>query len=263
MNKKEVFKNALHYAKMAKNASEIQDVIIDDNIEIEITNMFNESHFKFDCQEVTFFRHGSHIEMLIIDEGENLIFLFPETSGLLDWLDNFKIRQVEIFHKIKAHRGHVEQYNKFRDIIIKEVKQRGKQFRNIIFAGWSLGGAMQALSMWFSGKLYNAKQRDKFIGYSFGTPRTFNKKGAKDFNKMFENYNFRIVNPNDPVPKGPFKFGFWKYWHVATKIKICKGHILKKIFKFWNLKKWIIKEQVNHHIDEYITILEKNVRLFK
>jgi hypothetical protein len=232
------YKEIIRYAYLIKSASKLMRKYKEKgNIVRNVT-----SYFLNIFPEIKFYQK-SNVQLFIFKNKNQTIFLFPESYGSDDWYNNFNF-----IKKRGYHRGFLKQYRKVEQIIIANINEKEK---NVVL-GWSLGGAIATImsSKW-SG--YNLKF------YTFGQPRAVNYRIAKKVNKWHKKNYFRIVNINDPVCKVPFKLFFpssWWFWHVGTKIKIGKNKFLIKILKFWKWRKWFYKEQMNHHIDEYIRLIE-------
>lgn len=228
----------LKCAKIVKKCSELQDAFSEKGdltfkISVEIEGVMTEGDFYL----------RGNTQLIVFKPGERSIFVFPKSYGKEDWKDNLNF----VMQK-GVHQGFLNQYLSVATIIYNNISEK-----NNLFIGWSLGGALVTLAA-YAGRLTN---NSKFV--TFGQPRVVNRKRAKLINNVFKENYFRVVNPNDPVCKVPFRWLWPLTWfgfvHVGTKVKIGKNKFIFKVLKFWCWGKWRHSDKMNHHIDEYIKLL--------
>ena len=200
-----------------------------------------------------------------------LIFSFRGTTSVKDWLSDINAFHMVIPYNndktnIRVHKGIMKCYLSIRTQVqaIIQYHLNAHPIERIIGVGHSLGGSIATLftvdmQYNFNKKIYS------FAGYSYGSPRVFNRAGVKSFNKRVNNF-YRTFVKNDWVVLLPpkwigiaFKGG---YFHVKNKISLGRANPFFKI-KIWFklLKKEGITELLgnltNHSISVYRRLLKK------
>lgn len=106
--------------------------------------------------------------------------------------------QIDIGDNVKCHSGFYKLYTSIENDLHECFQEYTKENTQIIFTGYSLGGAMSTLAMF----KFDQDLTKEVVHYSFASPRLFNVFGANLYNsKNFSSY--RICNNSDIITNFP------------------------------------------------------------
>lgn len=242
--------HALSLAKASKLAYFDQTTVVN---ELQTYNI-NKLHF-FDYRNTQGFIAGNNSFIIISFRG-------TEPNNLKDWMTDAEI------HMVKGYGGYVHSgFSKALDDvwgdIITQIPLFQDQNQPIFLTGHSFGGALATMTGVRLGEKYY--QQIKAL-YTFGCPRVGDRNFADNYDKIFSNRTFRMVNHRDIVTRlAPRIFG---YRHVGgCWFFDCEGRLHNDI-RYWKefleAVKGTKEEFLNvvtlitdHNLDEY----KKNVLL--
>ena len=185
-------KNALALAKASqlayKNGEQIASIVDD------------EWHMKkFDFFEDI----DTHTQAFICGDEDNVILTFrgTEANVIRDWLTDLQA-SFSYNPTGKVHSGFKRALNTIWSDVMIRIEQFLDNGQTFWVTGHSLGGALATLTV-------DRLLRKGFAVqgmYTFGQPRTGNKKFSQEFDRRFKHRSFRFVNNEDIVTRVPPRF---------------------------------------------------------
>lgn len=156
-------------------------------------------------------------DYLIIDN--RIYFLFQETNGAQDWIQNFSFTKRK-YGDLQFHHGFYELFDLMRDEIIKIVSEHSD--KEIYSCGWSQGAALAVLN---AQDIYFHTGRKVHL-VSFGAPMVAYGKKTRDAcrDSCIDAYEF--CNRNDVVTYQP---PFPNWYHIR-RVNIGDKFNLFKLF---------------------------------
>ncbi len=189
--------NALSLAKVSKLAYFDPTTVAS---KLQVWNI-NKLHF-FDNRNTQAFIAGNNDFIIISFRG-------TEPNNLKDWMTDAEIRMVEGYGGY-VHRGFSEALDDVWDDIVTQVALFQDQNQPIFLTGHSMGGSLATMTAVRLGEKYY--QQIKGL-YTFGCARVGDLKFAENYDKIFSERTFRMVNHRDVVTRlAPRSFG---YRHVG------------------------------------------------
>ncbi|WP_071517990.1 lipase family protein [Geitlerinema sp. PCC 9228] len=206
---------------------------------------------------------------------EDIIFVvFRGTDEAEDWRTNtrlaqtlWKTRQGEespYYPSGMVHRGFAAALDRIWYPISERVNWFRDQNQTLWVSGHSLGGALASLSL----ARFREENIDVRGAYTFGQPRVFNRRFAKQLDADFQSKYFRFVNNNDVICRVPFLFN---YAHGGTlRYFNAQGQLLENMpwwqrafdrvyGRFLDLGEPGTDGFKDHDIELYIQNLKKNL----
>lgn len=167
---------------------------------------------------------GKDTDYKFIEENDTLYIFYKGSDSDYDWRMNFTFTQ-KVYKMFRVHKGFFKEYSDVRNIILD--KCYSKDYKKIIFVGYSLGGAICTLCL----EDLNYHFKDKEIyGYAFESPRSL--KVPKKYRYLWKNL-FRIKNNEDLITHLPPKIFGYNDLGKEIKIKgdtsLVKNHLPKCI----------------------------------
>jgi len=139
-------------------------------------------------------------QLFIAENEEETYIVFRGTKGLGDWIANMKIYQSRKPYG-RVHRGFLNAFSVVQSEVFAALTRARFFDRKVYIAGHSLGGALAVIG---------AAQANFEIGetpihgiYTFGMPKTCNRKCARYIHSVFNSRLLRFVNNEDLVTKIP------------------------------------------------------------
>ena len=173
----------------------------------------------------------------------------------------------------KVHRGFLNALTK----VWYEIEAKIREYRNnnqsLWITGHSLGAALATLA---TAQLIRNKVPVNGL-YTFGQPRTGDKVFSSNFNKLFGEKTFRVVNDKDLVTRIPPQsmgyehIGRLVYIHSNEKLVRNPGDRIKRTLESYVNKEATLFQRVStvvkfrkegvadHGIDNYFMLLKKNI----
>lgn len=156
---------------------------------------------------------------------KTIYICFRGTSSIKDALTDLTTLQTKFIEDgVKVHNGFYKQFISIESEIKEHIKNICKTYPSInklCFVGHSLGGGLATLgSVWFK-NLFPEKITEC---YTFGSPRTGNKKFIELFQKNID-ISYRIVDHKDPIQYVPM---LPTYHHVSDSHCIYKNKLVIK-----------------------------------
>ncbi len=112
------------------------------------------------------------------------------------------------------HSGYLQKYLLMKPEIENFVNENANEDTNIVFSGFSAGGALAQLSAYSLAKEHKYKN---ISVYSYASPRVFSEATSKHVDKLIP-HNYRINIEHDLVPYFPLKLqGKNSYYHAGTE----------------------------------------------
>lgn len=140
---------------------------------------------------------------------DTIIIAFKGTTTLKEVMVDISVDRIDLGKFGKIHRGFYSYFIERHRDPVKILLNANPQYKNIVFTGHSLGGAIATIASVYFGTEYNRN----IYCVTFGSPRVGNKKFAKTFKHIVVK-SYRFVNKADIVTKlPPPKL----YKHVKTK----------------------------------------------
>ncbi|MDX2469788.1 MAG: lipase family protein [SAR324 cluster bacterium] len=155
------------------------------------------------------------------DDLAMLVYRGTEPKKVLDWASNADIL-FEDFGGVKVHSGFLNAYKSVNGEVQKILSEKLTD-QPLWIAGHSLGGAIATLATY--DRVKNGgdplKNEVQLAGlYTYGSPRVGNEDFRKDYNRIFKEKTYRMVNNNDVVTRVPPQlFG---YGHIG-RLKYIKS----------------------------------------
>jgi triacylglycerol lipase len=241
--------NALSLAKASKLAYLDKTTVTN-----KLYGNINQLHF-FDKRNTQAFIAANN-EFVVIS------FRGTEPRNLKDWMNNTKISLIPGYGG-SVHRGFSEALDDIWDEIVTLLSQFQDKNQPIFLTGHSMGGALATMTAVRLGEKYY--QHIQGI-YTFGCPRMGDGKFVQNYDKIFNDRTFRMVNHRDIVTRlAPRSFG---YQHVGGCWFFDSEGKLHNDIRYWQqfleTAKGTREEFLNvvslvedHNLDEY----KKNVLL--
>ncbi len=189
-------------------------------------------------------------------------FRGTEPRNLKDWMNNTRISLIPGYGG-SVHRGCSEALDDVWDDIVRLLPQFQDKNQPIFLTGHSMGGTLATMTAIRLGEKYYQHIRGI---YTFGCPRMGDSKFVENYDKIFNDRTFRIVNHRDIVTRlAPRSFG---YQHVSGCWFFDSEGKLHNDIRYWQQFLETVKgtreEFLNvvslvedHNLDEY----KKNVLL--
>ncbi len=159
-------------------------------------------------------------QAFVASNENSMIISFRGTSTLKDAMTDINVDLVDGVGG-RVHEGFNIALNYiWRDLYKLILASRGK--RSLWLTGHSLGGGLACLA---TAKLVQEKDEPVNGLYTFGQPRTGDRRFAKNFNATFGDKTFRFVNNNDIVTRTPFRsmgyshVGQFKYFDQYGRLR--------------------------------------------
>lgn len=189
---------------------------------------------------------GTQAMVVTTDDQCVLAFRGTEPTNITDWMTDFDIRQVPGPYG-EVHAGFYEALSHVWSDIEPLVLE-GDRF--VYVTGHSLGGALATLA---------TAQLGFGQLYTFGSPKVFDAKGAKTFDKYHESYRF--VNNNDIVARVPLTryehIGHLCYFTSRGKMWVDPSWQWVAVDHAWG-RVWKRFDGIrDHNIDKYISLTSK------
>jgi triacylglycerol lipase len=138
-------------------------------------------------------------QAFIAFDDDKMIISVRGTDGLADAMTDINVDLVDGVGG-QVHDGFNTSASRLWRFVMSAVKARGN--RSLWLTGHSLGAAISTI---LTARLVQQKDEPVNGLYTFGQPRTGDKKFAKNFNDSFGKQTFRFVNNNDVVTRTPFR----------------------------------------------------------
>jgi triacylglycerol lipase len=188
-----------------------------------------------------------------ISSQEYLVIIFRGTKGYADLKTDMKATLVP-FHKFgHVHKGFLAQldsvWDQISSFVEKETKEKNK-VKQLWVTGHSLGGAVALLAaMRFADSELLLYRNNYIFGhiYTFGQPRTGNKRFADSGRNLLKGRYHRAIKANDLVarvlpPEGEYTH-FGKEWYIKRSGAINPS--VRKATKRWDRKRGFISFFIN------------------
>jgi triacylglycerol lipase len=211
-----------------------------------------------------YFFDKRNTQAFIAANNEFIVISFrgTEPRNLKDWMNNTRISLI-LGYGGSVHRGFSEALDDVWDEIVTLLPQFQDKKQPIFLTGHSMGGALATMTAVRLGEKYY--QHIQGI-YTFGCPRMGDGKFVENYDKIFNDRTFRMVNHRDIVTRlAPRSFG---YQHVGGCWFFDSEGKLHNDIRYWQqfleTAKGTREEFLNvvslvedHNLDEY----KKNVLL--
>lgn len=138
-------------------------------------------------------------QAFIATDDEKMIISVRGTDGLADAMTDINVDLVDGVGG-RVHEGFNASASRLWKTVWNHIAQRGT--RSVFLTGHSLGAGIATI---LTARL--VQQKDEPINglYTYGQPRTGDKKFARNFDQSFGDKTFRFVNNNDIVTRTPFR----------------------------------------------------------
>ncbi len=137
-------------------------------------------------------------QAFVCADADKMIIAVRGTDGLADAMTDINVDLVDGVGG-QVHEGFNTSASRLWKTIMSVVRHRGS--RSLFITGHSLGAGIATI---LTARLVQQKDEPVNGLYTFGQPRTGDKKFARNFNNSFENA-WRFVNNNDVVTRTPFR----------------------------------------------------------
>lgn len=204
-------------------------------------------------------------QAFIASNEDSMIVSFRGTSTLKDAMTDINIDLVDGVGG-QVHEGFMIALNYiWKDLYKTIVANRGK--RSLWLTGHSLGAGLACLA---TAKLMQEKDEPVNGLYTFGMPRTGDRRFAKNFNASFGDKTFRFVNNNDIVTRTPFRS--MGYSHVGQFKYFDEHGTMRNDLNWWEKLLDRIHGRIDdlfepgtdgikdHAIDEYVDRVARLIR---
>jgi triacylglycerol lipase len=138
-------------------------------------------------------------QAFIAFDDDKIIISVRGTDGLADAMTDINVDLVDGIGG-RVHDGFNTSASRLWKFVMQAVKMRGN--RSLWLTGHSLGAGIATI---LTARLVQQKDEPVNGLYTFGQPRTGDKKFARNFNESFGARTFRFVNNNDIVTRTPFR----------------------------------------------------------
>ncbi len=230
-----------------------------------------EAKFKLDSQGYLseFFDCGGTQAFVAQSDSEVIIsFAGIEPSKRQDWLANVRVKQTEIrlrrydYKGFRVHRGFykaLQQVSRPMEKLVRSVCAEGVD--KIYVTGHSLGAALAQLFAFLHLERLSPQV------YTFGSPRVFGRKAAKEYNYKIGGSSWRFQNHRDIVTRIPT---FFRYRHAG---RLCyftaDGTLIHDPGVVARVKEWfkshsskamrLAGSPPDHSVDEYVRLTSELV----
>ncbi|MDT9337970.1 lipase family protein [Trichodesmium erythraeum 21-75] len=166
-------------------------------------------------------------QAILVEHEDYLCMGFRGTDELKDWLDNFNVKRKKMLFG-KFHAGFANSLKDvWKPLFNKYQELRQKKKRPLFLTGHSLGGSIATVA---AARLIH--QDLPFISvYTFGQPRTVDRRTARVFNAEAKSRFFRFHNNNDIITRFPSRTA--GYSHVGTCVYVTQEITLHVDPGFW------------------------------
>ena len=166
-------------------------------------------------------------QAILVEHEDYLCMGFRGTDELKDWLDNFNVKRKKMLFG-KFHAGFANSLKDvWKPLFNKYQELRQKKKRPLFLTGHSLGGSIATVA---AARLIH--QDLPFISvYTFGQPRTVDRRTARVFNAEAKSRFFRFHNNNDIITRVPSRTA--GYSHVGTCVYVTQEITLHVDPGFW------------------------------
>ncbi|MCL2929006.1 MAG: lipase family protein [Trichodesmium sp. MAG_R01] len=153
-------------------------------------------------------------QAILVEHEDYLCMGFRGTDELKDWLDNINVKRKKMLFG-KFHAGFANSLKDvWKPLFNKYQELRQKKKRPLFLTGHSLGGSIATVA---AARLIH--QDLPFISvYTFGQPRTVDRRTARVFNAEAKSRFFRFHNNNDIITRCPSRTA--GYSHVGTCVYV-------------------------------------------
>jgi triacylglycerol lipase len=171
-----------------------------------------------------FFDEDNTQAFIAVDD-DKMIISVRGTDGLADAMTDINVDLVDGVGG-RVHEGFNTSAARLWKFVMSAVKARGN--RSLWITGHSLGAGIATI---LTARLVQQKDEPVNGLYTYGQPRTGDKKFARNFNASFGTQTFRHVNNNDIVTRTPFRsMGFA---HVGELIYFDEHGQWRVDLKWW------------------------------
>jgi len=122
---------------------------------------------------------------------------FRGTKELGDWLTDLNALRASVAYGA-VHQGFLVAFNDVRATVRSLLDQAGAREKKVWLTGHSLGGALSAI---MAGEMLDEPRIHGI--YTYGQPRTVNRRAQAYFRDSYAGRYFRLVNDDDIVPRVP------------------------------------------------------------
>ena len=166
-------------------------------------------------------------QAILVEHEDYLCMGFRGTDELKDWLDNINVKRKKMLLG-KFHAGFANSLKDvWKPLFNKYQELRQKKKRPLFLTGHSLGGSIATVA---AARLIH--QDLPFISvYTFGQPRTVDRRTARVFNAEAKSRFFRFHNNNDIITRVPSRTA--GYSHVGTWVYVTQEITLHVDPGFW------------------------------
>ena len=166
-------------------------------------------------------------QAILVEHEDYLCMGFRGTDELKDWLDNINVKRKKMLLG-KFHAGFANSLKDvWKPLFNKYQELRQKKKRPLFLTGHSLGGSIATVA---AARLIH--QDLPFISvYTFGQPRTVDRRTARVFNAEAKSRFFRFHNNNDIITRVPSRTA--GYSHVGTCVYVTQEITLHVDPGFW------------------------------
>ncbi|MCH2049202.1 MAG: lipase family protein [Trichodesmium sp. ALOHA_ZT_67] len=166
-------------------------------------------------------------QAILVEHEDYLCMGFRGTDELKDWLDNINVKRKKMLFG-KFHAGFANSLKDvWKPLFNKYQELRQKKKRPLFLTGHSLGGSIATVA---AARLIH--QDLPFISvYTFGQPRTVDRRTARVFNAEAKSRFFRFHNNNDIITRVPSRTA--GYSHVGTCVYVTQEITLHVDPGFW------------------------------
>ena len=166
-------------------------------------------------------------QAILVEHEDHLCMGFRGTDELKDWLDNINVKRKKMLLG-KFHAGFANSLKDvWKPLFNKYQELRQKKKRPLFLTGHSLGGSIATVA---AARLIH--QDLPFISvYTFGQPRTVDRRTARVFNAEAKSRFFRFHNNNDIITRVPSRTA--GYSHVGTWVYVTQEITLHVDPGFW------------------------------
>jgi triacylglycerol lipase len=229
------------------------------------------------CSRLAYYNENT-IAVSLEDEGMRLVEFFDEqntqaficadddkiiisvrgTDGLADAMTDINVDLVDGVGG-RVHEGFNTSATRLWKTIMNQIQHRGS--RSLFITGHSLGAGIATI---LTARLVQQKDEPVNGLYTFGQPRTGDRKFAKSFNYSFGERTFRFVNNNDVVTRTPFRS--MGYSHVGRLVYFDEHGQVRNDIGWWEKLLDRITGRINdlfergtdgikdHGVSEYVEI---------
>ncbi len=164
-------------------------------------------------------------QAFIAADADKMIISVRGTDGLADAMTDINVDLVDGVGG-RIHDGFNTSASRLWPVIWSYVKNRGN--RSLWLTGHSLGAGIATI---LTARLVQQKDEPVNGLYTFGQPRTGDRKFARNFNHEFLDRTFRFVNNNDIVARTPFRS--MGYAHVGKCMYFDEYGIFRTDLAWW------------------------------